>query len=111
MRTTPKRRWFQISIRDAALILVALGFALAWYGEHKEWEPVKKCIADVRDGGLSRAVTCDIGGRPVTVLVTGEEVVWVQDRSRLVEQPVAALKNLFQKIASSLSRSLSAHRP
>lgn len=79
MNTTPRRRWSQISVREVALVLVALGFGLAWYSEHREWAPVRSCIAEVRDGALTREISCDIDGGRVDVLVTAKGVVWVQD--------------------------------
>lgn len=81
MNSKPARRWLQISIREAALALVALGFALAWFSEHREWAPVRSCLAEVRDGALSREVTCHIDGRPVDVLITANGIIWVQDKT------------------------------
>lgn len=41
MRTTPKRRWFSVSLRELALILLALGLGLGWYRERQRWEPIR----------------------------------------------------------------------
>lgn len=72
----PTRRWFQISLREAALAVVAAGFAFAWYCERQALAPARRYIEQIRsnisaDPFMSPQESFDstIGGYPVTITV------------------------------------------
>jgi hypothetical protein len=99
MSTTPKRRWFQVSIREAALVLLALGFVLAWYAERqalvaeqKKWEPVRQCAHSLSlptlnvSPWLGRYAECNIDGIPV-IIVSPNRPDWPPAPKYLVMPP------------------------
>jgi len=54
MDAPPKRRWFQVSLREVALLLLAFGFALAWWVERRDrlaalepWRKIREAAESV----------------------------------------------------------------
>jgi hypothetical protein len=88
MSESPKRRWFQFSIREVALLVLALGFAMAWYRERKAllseretWKPIREMAASLRSHpsvpngpfnthSMSVTTDCDIDGERELVTIT-----------------------------------------
>lgn len=83
MSDTSKRRWFQVSIREAALLILAVGFAFAWYSERSTWMPVRHSIEQLRLIAPAAVASpsspprveshCVVNGYPVTVIVYPKE--------------------------------------
>ncbi len=55
MSETPKRRWLSFSIREAGLLVLASGLALAWHrdrqallAERQMWAPVRQAVEFLR---------------------------------------------------------------
>jgi hypothetical protein len=76
MSETPIRRWFQFSLREIALLLLALGFALAWYRERAFSEPLRFGVDYLRSLSTAKRreaileYTDDREGIPLTVTIT-----------------------------------------
>ena len=76
MNEASKRRWFQVTLREIALVVTAIGFALAWLGERKTSWPVRAGVEYLRSVspasvyGHSVAMECEVGGLPLEVTVS-----------------------------------------
>ena len=50
---TNKRRWFQISMREIALVVLAVGLALGWYREHSGSKLMRDAVAGLKSAKSS----------------------------------------------------------
>jgi hypothetical protein len=91
MTDAPKRGWFRFSIRELALLVLAVGLALGWYRERQAAAPFWNCVKQARDrlaGSRSNNTATILMQLPDTseTLSVSTSVFFVDDRMDRLQQ-------------------------